>query len=171
MKIYFRQMAPSAEAMNIVETVDASGLIKGRKDIQDVSLIQANLKAQTGLDQVLHVHGVLSATLHMSCARCLKPLSHEVHVDFDERFKHTDDPELNVETEDEDIWYIGEDFVELTPYIEESFVINLPFSVLCKDDCKGLCQNCGADLNEGECGCNREVIDPRLAALGDFFKK
>lgn len=171
MKIYFRQLASSAEGLSIAETVDVSGFIKGRKDIQDVSLLTANLTAQTGLDQVLHVHGVLATTLHMSCARCLKPVSHEVNIDFNERFKHTDNPELNVETEDEDVWYIGEDFVELAPYIEESFIINLPFSVLCKDDCKGLCQNCGADLNDGECGCNREVIDPRLAALGDFFKK
>lgn len=171
MKIYFRQLEPSTEAMNISETVDASDLIKGRKDIQNVDLLKVNLNAQTGLDQVLHVHGVLSTTLHMSCARCLKPLNHEVRIDFDERFKHTDNPEASVENETEDIWNIGEDFVELTPYIEESFVINLPFSVLCKDDCEGLCQNCGADLNEGDCGCNREVIDPRLAALGDFFKK
>lgn len=171
MKIYFRQMASSAEAMSINRTVDVSGFIKGRKDIQDVGLLEAKLTAQTGMDQVLRVHGVLSVTLHMSCARCLKPVSHEAHIDFDERFKHTDYPEADIETEDEDVWYIGEDFVELIPYIEESFVINLPYSALCRDDCKGLCQNCGADLNEKECGCNRDVIDPRLAALGDFFKK
>jgi uncharacterized protein len=41
----------------------------------------------------------------------------------------------------------------------------LPMSVLCRDDCAGLCPRCGADLNEGSCDCTDDEMDPRWAAL------
>ena len=48
-------------------------------------------------------------------------------------------------------------------------VTNLPMKHLCSDDCKGLCPKCGKNLNEGECGCERREIDPRLRALADLL--
>ncbi|MBO4749763.1 MAG: DUF177 domain-containing protein, partial [Lachnospiraceae bacterium] len=48
---------------------------------------------------------------------------------------------------------------------------NWPAKILCKEDCKGLCPVCGKNLNEGECGCDRFVPDPRLAGIQDLFKR
>ena len=50
-------------------------------------------------------------------------------------------------------------------------VLALPVSVICQDDCKGLCTVCGQDLNEKECGCQRKVVDIRLAKLKDIKLK
>lgn len=72
--------------------------------------------------------------------------------------------------EDDDIIYVDEDQFDLKLYAEEAFLLNLPFIPLCSDTCKGLCPTCGHELNEGDCGCDNEVIDPRLAGLKDFFK-
>ena len=47
---------------------------------------------------------------------------------------------------------------------------NWPAKILCREDCKGLCLVCGRNLNEGECGCDRFVPDPRLAGIQDLFK-
>lgn len=49
-------------------------------------------------------------------------------------------------------------------------VLSLPTKHLCKDSCKGICQKCGKDLNEGDCGCSEKEIDPRLSALADLLK-
>ena len=49
--------------------------------------------------------------------------------------------------------------------------MNVEGKYLCSEDCKGLCQHCGADLNEGDCGCSQENIDPRWAALVDIIEK
>jgi uncharacterized protein len=55
--------------------------------------------------------------------------------------------------------------IDLDPILREQVLLALPISVVCRDDCKGLCSVCGQNLNEKECGCERKVMDPRLAAL------
>jgi uncharacterized metal-binding protein YceD (DUF177 family) len=50
--------------------------------------------------------------------------------------------------------------------LREAVLLEVPFSLLCRPDCKGLCQRCGADLNDGPCGCPVGTGDPRLAVLG-----
>lgn len=66
--------------------------------------------------------------------------------------------------EADQILYDGTE-VDLAPAVREQILLTLPMSALCKDDCRGLCQVCGQDLNERECGCDRRVPDPRWAAL------
>ncbi|MBQ7217580.1 MAG: DUF177 domain-containing protein, partial [Synergistaceae bacterium] len=58
--------------------------------------------------------------------------------------------------------------LDVMPQIEESIYTLIPTKILCREDCKGLCPNCGADLNYGECSCRNENIDPRLEALRNF---
>ena len=53
--------------------------------------------------------------------------------------------------------------------INNEILINMPVKVLCREDCKGICPVCGHNLNEGECGCDRFVPDPRMAAIKDIF--
>ena len=60
--------------------------------------------------------------------------------------------------------YAGKE-IDLTPAVREQILLYIPPPLLCRDDCLGLCPKCGKDLNEGACGCDRSVIDPRWAAL------
>ena len=61
---------------------------------------------------------------------------------------------------------VGEDgMIDLAPLVRELSLLSLPTKVLCREDCLGLCQECGANLNDGDCGCAPDEIDPRLAAL------
>ncbi len=55
--------------------------------------------------------------------------------------------------------------IDLEPIVREQLLLALPMSAVCQDVCAGLCTQCGQNLNEKECGCERKVIDPRLAAL------
>ncbi|RCX21364.1 uncharacterized protein DFP94_102111 [Fontibacillus phaseoli] len=171
MILHFRQLASSEQPLELHQGLDVSRVIKGRKDITGAGPLQADLRAEPAGGGVVKVTGTLTGELDMTCSRCLKPLSHKVDIKFEESFKQSDHPEAESQDEDEEIQVVAEDKVDLTPYIEESFLLNLPFAALCKEDCKGLCPNCGTDRNERDCGCNTERIDPRLASLSDFFKK
>jgi uncharacterized protein len=60
-------------------------------------------------------------------------------------------------------------FIDLAPLVRELSLLDVPFNPVCRPDCLGLCIECGQNLNEGDCGCKTDDLDPRLAALGQFL--
>lgn len=101
------------------------------------------------------------------CARCAKEIRKDIAFHINEALvqgeKKTD--------EFEDIIVFEKNDVNIDEIVYNNFIINSPARYLCKDDCKGLCPKCGADLNEGECGCGEDDIDPRWAALAEMINK
>ncbi|MFE4711539.1 MULTISPECIES: DUF177 domain-containing protein [Paenibacillus] len=170
MKIHFRKIANADEPLQIHETMDVSEVVRGRKDILDISPLSVNLNAlPAGTDQV-NVVGTLSGDVDMLCGRCLNEAHSHLKIPFAETFKWLKQPDLPEEDEDDELIYVKDEIVDLVPHLEETFVLHLPDSALCKADCLGLCQTCGQNLNEGTCSCDNTVVDPRLAGLKDFFK-
>lgn len=96
------------------------------------------------------VRGKIECKKSFTCDRCLTKATGEQVHDFSEEF----DKSAAVE-----------DFIDVTELLRDVLLANQPIKNLCKEDCKGLCPVCGANLNDGECGCERFTIDPRLAAL------
>jgi uncharacterized protein len=89
-------------------------------------------------------------------------VSGELVVDVHERF--SDRPPANEPPEDDDMYPIVDDRVDLGPLVRDAIVLELPMAPLCRDDCAGLCPVCGANRNEGDCGCVAPR-DPRWANL------
>ncbi|CAI6030483.1 hypothetical protein PAECIP112173_00614 [Paenibacillus sp. JJ-100] len=168
MLMSFRKVATSDRPVRFNEQWDIKHLVSNRQDITAVTPLTADLSAESREDDVVDVHGKLTIGMDMLCSRCLKPLSEHFHIDFHEQFKQGKQPEEL--SEDDDTLYVDEDSVNLTEYAEGTFLLDLPFVPLCSETCKGLCPKCGHELNEGDCGCDNRVIDPRLAGLKDFFK-
>jgi uncharacterized protein len=81
----------------------------------------------------------------------------------------TDEAHRAVETEEQEIHLIKGSVLDLTPYIREAVLLQVPYIPVCREDCQGLCPKCGINKNTDACNCQIEVIDPRLAALQDFF--
>ena len=94
------------------------------------------------------VSGTLSFTIAADCSRCLKPAYKTVIVDFDEEFR----PAF---CDEEDVFIYEKDKLSLSSMIDQLILTNMPYAIYCKDDCKGLCSTCGKDLNEGDCGCDK----------------
>lgn len=93
------------------------------------------------------------------CALCASPVLRHARVPV----KHFLISEMH--DEDSDIFIPVENMrLNLDELVAEDIYLAIPTRVLCKEDCKGLCPICGADLNEGDCGC-KKPIDPRLEAL------
>ena len=76
-----------------------------------------------------------------------------------------------VASEDEEIAFLEDDSLDVDRLIYDEILVNWPTKVLCKDDCKGICPVCGQNLNQQDCGCDRQVIDPRMAKFQDIFNE
>jgi len=120
--------------------------------------------------------GTFKGHLHVACSRCVGDvkldLDEKLHVTFmppsempsDENEIEGDGEGAEVATEDLDLFPYDGEKIDLEPLFREQFVLAVPYSPLCREDCKGLCGQCGIDLNSGTCACEKP-IDPRLAAL------
>lgn len=98
------------------------------------------------------------------CDRCLEPVRFETEVCAE----HILVSSLNNEDSDE-LLLVKNEELELEPLAESDIYLNLPQKTLCKSDCRGLCQHCGNNLNDGLCGCQEKKIDPRMAVLASLL--
>ena len=106
--------------------------------------------------------GHLTGAIELPCRRCLDPVRIEVGEDAHMLFAESDDEEAD----DPDIFRIppGANMLDLRPAVREQWLLVAPAFALCREDCKGLCANCGADLNAGACACP-PATDSRWDAL------
>lgn len=121
--------------------------------------------------------GRIRGTVRVACSRCVEP----VDLAFDEPIRVTFLPAAEMpsddeapEAKDEDGAEVGEGDLDLFPYdgetvdleplLREHFVLAVPFSPLCREDCAGLCPQCGANRNTAPCACEKPA-DPRFAGL------
>lgn len=98
------------------------------------------------------------------CDRCLSPVRRELTTEME----HILVSSLNGEETDELI-LVENDELELESLVEADIYLDLPQKILCRSDCRGLCQHCGKNLNDGLCGCQEKKVDPRLAALASLL--
>ncbi len=119
----------------------------------------------TNAGDVLLLHAVLKAQVHRVCGRCLKEFTAQTEAEVIEKFYPP-----SAENIEKDAFVYDSDVLDITEPLREGLLLAEPLQALCKPDCRGLCPKCGADLNEGDCGCDRFSIDPRLAALKQFIK-
>ena len=115
----------------------------------------------------LFFQGHIDGSVVGHCARCLEEYTFDVAKDFFVVLIPKADLAGEVELTDDDLdlsFYEG-DQVDLSPLVREQIILALPTRPLCRDDCKGLCPHCGANLNAQACPCTESSGDPRLAVL------
>jgi uncharacterized protein len=107
---------------------------------------------------LIRVEGHIQTSITYICSRCLNSFSAPLRTALQEMFSED-------EAEDEDVHQVSGRFLELDPYVHEAVHLAIEPRPLCKEDCKGLCPECGVDLNQSSCDCENRRIDPRFAAL------
>ena len=116
---------------------------------------------------VLVMTGQITTTIHGICDRCAQEYEEDISFPLDVVLV----TELaNEENEDEWVFPLEGDSADLEDIVRTVFVLNMDPKLLCKSDCKGMCCRCGKNLNDGPCGCQKE-LDPRLAALRQLLEK
>jgi uncharacterized protein len=106
------------------------------------------------------VTGRVTAPWEGACRRCLGPAGGTLDVPVRELYQ--------ARPESDEAFAITGELLDLEPLVREAVLLELPLAPLCRPDCAGLCPECGADRNEGDCGHHGVAADPRWAALDDL---
>jgi uncharacterized protein len=111
----------------------------------------------------------LETEVELSCNRCLESYRQRLNVEFEEEFLQTVDVSTGVRLpapEDPSAFTINpRHILDVTEAVRQYAVMALPLKPLCRESCAGLCPECGKNLNQGDCGCPHDTIDPRWAGL------
>ena len=113
----------------------------------------------------------LSVDYESMCARCLTPLSGSFTLDLEKTVAPRDVLEDLPEEKLDEYVIIEDGFLDMDEQLKEQLEMEFPSRFLCKDDCAGLCQRCGKNLNDGKCSCPDHEIDPRLAPLQKILEQ
>ena len=114
------------------------------------------------------ISGALDTVTTAACSRCAE----EFDLRRSRRFRYVlapkvmgDNDDLALKAEDLEFSFYQGDEIDLGPLIREQALLAMAERPLCREECRGLCAQCGANLNEGDCGCSPPGLDPRLAVL------
>ncbi|TWP33031.1 DUF177 domain-containing protein [Leekyejoonella antrihumi] len=131
--------------------------------------LELDLRMESVMEGVL-VSGSVTATATGACVRCLEPVHVRLDVPFQELFAYTDRAAHHHQVaadDNEDLYELEDDYADLEPVLRDAVVPALPFKPVCRDDCPGLCSECGAHLADDP-DHHHEVIDPRWSALAEL---
>ena len=122
------------------------------------------------------VDGSVAGDLEVTCCRCAKGFPQHVEKIFSSEYwpdptVNQDGEEAELTYDDLDIGFYRDDQVDLSAVVTEQILLEIPMKPVCRESCKGLCDQCGADLNEHSCDCHKTQADPRLAVLAQLKKK
>ncbi|MGH3411541.1 MAG: YceD family protein [Marmoricola sp.] len=127
--------------------------------------VRVDLRLEAVMEGVLAT-GTAEAEVEGECSRCLGPIEDTVQVDLQELYVYDDEGHHDhAESDDEDVRRLEGDLIDLEPALRDAVVLALPFQPLCRDDCPGLCAECGERLDDDPGHRHDEPVDPRWAAL------
>lgn len=141
-----------------------NGVSYSFKEKAPVQLIIANVGQKE-----ISISAHMDVVLNIPCDRCLEIVPVKLVMDMDKNidFKLSDEERIN---ELDETCYIDHSSLDVDRLVSSEILIHFPMKTLCREDCKGICFKCGQNLNLGECGCDRESLDPRMSAIRDIFK-
>lgn len=144
----------SEKTIDLHATVAEIGLHDER--FRESDTVDIHLRLESLTDGIV-VNGEVVAPWHGICRRCATAATGTLRSDVHELYQETvTDPEA---------FPLEGEQLDLEPMVREVLVLDAPSSPLCRDDCAGLCPDCGIDRNTGSCSCNNTVVDPRWGAL------
>jgi uncharacterized protein len=154
---------------HVARTYEPSAFAAGDEDAyRVVEPVQLDFDVQKAGTQ-FRVVGKVRTALALNCGRCLEDFTMPVDASFDLLYlPHAENQgEGEVEVEDEDLStaYYSDEEIDLGQLMREQFYLALPMKPLCRESCRGLCPQCGTNLNSGTCDCSPTWTDPRLEGL------
>jgi uncharacterized protein len=167
----------SEEGQNFVFSEDGAWFKECYKDSDspDFALNRVDVSCLiTKVSGTVFIKGSFSAIIDIYCSRCLEYTNLPIGSDFAYTLipaKADTKEDLELKPEELEISYYQGDFVDLEPIICEQIILQIPMKALCSEECKGLCPQCGINLNTSSCNCHLIFVDDRMAVLKNFKVK
>jgi uncharacterized protein len=152
---------------SVFETADS--------DYRVVAPVRLTMDVEKAGDEAFGVKGRLSTQLELSCSRCLDPYEIPVDAAFELRYvpqtENSGDGEREIAEDDLTTAFYRDGMLDIIELLREQFQLALPMKPLCSDACRGMCPQCGTNLNKTECECRPQWEDPRLAPLKSLLTR
>jgi uncharacterized protein len=117
------------------------------------------------LGGLLKLSGKLHFEFSANCLRCLKRVEMTTDIEVEESFVEISKPH------EEDAYTFEGNAVDIDKPLMDNIILAMPMTIICSEDCKGLCRSCGTNLNLKNCNCDEsKIVDPRMEILKDYFK-
>lgn len=132
--------------------------------------VELSMDVEKSGPDLFRVSGTVHAMLQLECGRCLEEFAVPVNTRFDLRYVPQEqaavgEPDHEIRDDDLTTSFYREETLDVVDLLREQFQLSLPMKPLCAESCRGLCPECGTNLNRSECGCEPRWEDPRLAPL------
>lgn len=111
---------------------------------------------------------VINVTLKIPCDRCLTDVKHTMNIKVNKEIDMNESESGRVDSLDEQS-FIEDNTLDLEQLVYNEILVHLPMKVLCSENCKGICNRCGANLNSQTCNCDTTELDPRMSKIRDIF--
>ena len=119
----------------------------------------------------LEIVGKTSLTIEIPCDRCLEIVATRLDLDFTKKVELNQANDDNVFSDEfDESNYIDGYTLDVDKLVYNEVLIGWPTKILCSEDCKGICNVCGQNLNLGTCDCEDTSLDPRMSVIRDLFK-
>lgn len=151
------QLATLVEGVNhlrIEGSGEDAGLTPNDADLQGGIVLEGDF---IRVDQRVEIQARVEGTVRLECGRCVAPLSMPIRAPLrlfcekrGERDRRTD---AESREQDEGLLYHDGRVLDLAEEVREAFLLEIPWTVVCRPDCRGLCPQCGQNLNVGDCSC------------------
>lgn len=126
-------------------------------------------------DARVKVNGRVEARIQVECDRCLQPVELPVSSKFKLKYVSKQDYEaeraVELSEEDLDLSVFDGEAIDIDALVTEEILLAVPDHLLCQDDCKGICPQCGIDRNSADCGCDNTEVDPRWSGLKELVDR
>jgi len=142
--------------------IDSEDIFIGNSEVKTIDKICFSGSIRK-LENIIYLEGVVTGKLSLLCSRCLERFQYLLNIEIKEKFTQVPSEE------DEYITFLDRDKINLIDLLENNILMSLPIKKLCNEDCKGLCQQCGCNLNKKTCNCSIGNVDPRLEKLKELF--
>ncbi len=160
----------TGESFDWQETLSLSVADLDRPELVEIGAIRCRGKINSVLEDLL-LHARLSYEQTLCCTRCLGPVANSVSTELSllldsdgRKDKALEESDRELQQSELSVLVVEDKILDTQPMVIEQVQLAIPMKPLCKDDCAGLCSECGADLNRGSCECE-QAVDPRWGAL------
>jgi len=145
-------------------------VVFGRDTYEIVSADPFELEIASLGGKKFSMTGSLPVTVKASCARCLEPVTFVCDLTFDREFCLDAKAGEQGEGLDEEPYLDGYN-LDVDQLVCNELILSLPMRVLCREDCKGICNRCGTNLNLRTCTCDTRSLDPRMSIFQEIFNE
>lgn len=156
-----KQKSGAHEEVSFREDMDQDLLVQMGASFLEPVKVDIRLE-NTG--RIITGQGSLTTVVLLNCSRCLKEIQYPVKGELNLAIAGSK-TENHYSSDTDDIILLDGDKLDITPYVEERLFWEIPIQPLCREDCKGICPGCGANLNYEKCCCKDDDIDPRWEKL------